>query len=60
MAIYNAQEFGEAKEESMIDNLTGLYNRRYFVDVLKNDLIKQVQKEKPLSLVRLEINVFKN
>jgi diguanylate cyclase (GGDEF)-like protein len=60
MAAYNAREFQEAKETGIVDELTNLYNRRYFVDLLKEDLIRDIESKEPLSIVMLDIDDFKH
>lgn len=42
------------------DNLTGLYNHRYFSKMLKLKTEQAVEDKKPLSLIFLDIDYFKN
>jgi len=58
MAIFNAKKFEVVKETAMIDKLTGLYNRRYFGDVLEKEIIKADPKN-PFSVSMLDIDDFK-
>lgn len=60
MAISNLQAYQHAKQDSHVDNLTGLYNRRFFIEVLASKLIPRISKEKPLSLAMIDIDDFKN
>jgi diguanylate cyclase (GGDEF)-like protein len=59
IAIFNAQELSQAKESAMTDKLTGLYNRRYFTELLKESLIKGITQEKPLSIAMIDVDDFK-
>ncbi len=43
-----------------IDNLTDLYNHRYFSKMLKLKTEQAVENKKPLSLIFLDIDYFKN
>ncbi|MBS3130849.1 sensor domain-containing diguanylate cyclase [Candidatus Woesearchaeota archaeon] len=60
MAIYNAQEFEHAKEESVVDNLTGLYNRRHFMAILRDKFMKNASKQNPVSVALMDIDDFKH
>ena len=46
-------------ELSIIDSLTGLYNRRYMVSQLKQLLNRSAQDDSPVSIVALDIDHFK-
>ncbi|MBI5491597.1 MAG: GGDEF domain-containing protein [Deltaproteobacteria bacterium] len=52
----DARRFGEL---SIKDNLTGLFNDRYFYDRLTKDVAKSVRKNSPLSLIFLDLDRFK-
>ena len=45
---------------SITDSLTGLYNRRYFTEVSKHILDLAKRENKPLSVVMIDIDNFKN
>jgi diguanylate cyclase (GGDEF)-like protein len=42
------------------DGLTGLYNHRYFQEVIESELQKSVRYKHPLSLLLIDIDYFKN
>jgi diguanylate cyclase (GGDEF)-like protein len=42
------------------DELTGLYNHRYFQEVIESELDKSVRYKNPLSLLLIDIDSFKN
>lgn len=52
----DAKRFGEL---SIKDNLTGLYNDRYFYDRLTKDVAKALKNGKDLSLLFLDLDHFK-
>jgi len=49
----------EIYQMSVLDSLTGVYNRRYFMDFLERELASAQRHRKPLSLVMLDIDQFK-
>lgn len=59
IAFKNADEYEETKRKSEVDELTGLYNYRYF----EHELFKQMESAKrlkgQLSLILLDIDHFK-
>ena len=58
-----AKELKEANEKlremAYRDGLTGLYNHRYFQDLLDNELNRAVRYKKPFSLIMLDLDHFK-
>ncbi|MFO7736139.1 MAG: GGDEF domain-containing protein [bacterium] len=59
-ALENIEMFEEKMEDSNIDGLTHLYNRRYLQDKLPEEFQKAVRNRHPLSAVMLDIDKFKN
>ena len=54
------KELGIAlREQALRDPLTGLYNRRYMEEALQQELAKAIRKEKPLSVVMLDLDNLK-
>lgn len=47
-------------EMANTDILTGLYNHRYFQEMLKEYFLKGVSEKNPLSLIIMDIDYFKN
>lgn len=41
------------------DSLTGAWNKRYVLDILKRELRRRIRTERPLSLIMLDIDHFK-
>ncbi|MDI6800117.1 MAG: diguanylate cyclase [Actinomycetota bacterium] len=60
VAIDNAQLHKEAKTLTMTDDLTGLFNFRYFQDQLKKELARSNRYKRPVSLIILDIDRFKH
>lgn len=59
-ALENIELFEEKMEDSNIDGLTHLYNRRYLQDKLPEEFQKAVRNRNPLSAIMLDIDKFKN
>ena len=49
----------ELKKLSSLDGLTGVFNRRYFNERLREEWDKHALKNEPLSLIMLDIDYFK-
>jgi two-component system, cell cycle response regulator len=49
----------EIYQLSVLDGLTGVYNRRYFIDFLERELASAHRHLNPLTLVMLDIDEFK-
>jgi len=50
----------QLREQAIRDDLTGVYNRRHFVEVADNELERARRQGASLSLVMLDIDHFKN
>jgi diguanylate cyclase (GGDEF)-like protein len=48
------------KELSITDDLTGLYNRRYFNQRFEREVLRAKRYRRPLSLLMIDIDFFKN
>jgi diguanylate cyclase (GGDEF)-like protein len=49
----------ELSRKAITDSLTGLYNRGYFDNALRQELLLARRKERPVSLVMVDIDYFK-
>ncbi|WP_366924520.1 diguanylate cyclase [Metallumcola ferriviriculae] len=58
-AIYNAQMFEYMEKLSYIDDLTGLFNHRYFQQELSDTIASAYNINKPVSLLMIDIDHFK-
>jgi len=52
--------FQHTKELSITDDLTGLYNRRYFNQRFDREVIRAKRYRRPLSILMVDIDYFKN
>jgi len=59
VAIENAQLLEKLNELSVTDELTGLYNRRHFYEVLDNEAARTQRYGHPFSLVIIDLDGFK-
>lgn len=60
IAIENALLFEEKTRLAITDELTGLYNHRYFYQVLEGEIKRAQRYKRPLSLIMADIDYFKN
>jgi diguanylate cyclase (GGDEF)-like protein len=49
----------QLQEQAVRDSLTGLYNRRYLVEMLERELVRAGREKTPVSLVMIDIDNFK-
>jgi diguanylate cyclase (GGDEF)-like protein len=59
LALGNARLRETLRRQSVLDPLTGLFNRRHFDAALKRELARARRKEVPVSLVLVDIDHFK-
>lgn len=60
MAIANVKLRDELQDQSTRDPLTGLYNRRYFLDALRREINRAAGQQSNLALIALDADKFKN
>ena len=58
--VKDITEQNKLEQYAQKDHLTGLYNRRYFDDVLYKELKRQNREENDLSLILIDLDHFKN
>lgn len=58
-AIEKAKVYEETKELSMKDELTSLYNRRYFNETLESEFIRAKRYGRTFSIIMVDIDNFK-
>ncbi|MBN1644684.1 diguanylate cyclase [Candidatus Woesearchaeota archaeon] len=58
-SLLNVTKFSQAEKSAITDSLTGLYNRSYFVQSLKSELVRAQKEVKPTSLIIFDIDDFK-
>lgn len=59
IALENARLYEEIKHLSILDELTGVYNRRGFFELGNRELSRTVQSNTPLCAIMLDIDHFK-
>ena len=59
LAIANTRMRDELHNQSIRDPLTGLYNRRHFIEVLRKNIETSKHKGHPVSLVSIDVDHFK-
>lgn len=59
LAIANTRMRDELHNKSIRDPLTGLFNRRHFIDVLRSGLERSQHNGQPISLVSIDVDHFK-
>jgi diguanylate cyclase (GGDEF)-like protein len=59
LSLANLRLREQLREQSVIDSLTGLYNRRFLQESLKRELLRAERQKKPLSAIMLDIDHFK-
>ncbi|NLA68070.1 MAG: diguanylate cyclase [Gammaproteobacteria bacterium] len=59
MAIANLRLRETLRQQSLRDPLTGLFNRRYFEESLRREMLRCERRRLPLSLLVLDIDHFK-
>lgn len=59
LALGNARLRESLRRQSVLDPLTGLFNRRYFEETLRRELARARRMASPLSLVVLDVDHFK-
>ena len=60
VAMENARLFEETKQMAITDGLTGLYNKRFFLDVMQSEVERAKRCEHDLSLIMMDIDNFKH
>jgi diguanylate cyclase (GGDEF)-like protein len=59
IALNRAQQYQHAQHSAMTDALTGLYNKAYFLEALKNEVARSQRSQRPISLVLFDFDNFK-
>ena len=59
VAIENAQLYGQAKQRAHTDELTGLFNHRYFHERLDEEITRSTRFGEIFSLLFLDLDLFK-
>ena len=60
LAVSNVTLRETLRLQSIVDPLTGMFNRRYMDETLKRELLRADRKKTPLALIVLDLDHFKN
>ncbi len=60
VGLSNSRLFRQLGEQAITDELTGIYNRRYYQDRFRRELAFADRSGRPVSLLRLDIDDFKH
>ncbi|MCF6281824.1 MAG: diguanylate cyclase [Candidatus Polarisedimenticolaceae bacterium] len=60
IAMENAQLFEKTKQMAITDGLTGLYNKRFFLEIMHTEVERAKRCEHDLSFIIMDIDNFKN
>lgn len=60
IAIENARLYREMQELAVIDDVTGLYNRRKFFDLGQHEVEKAWSSDQPISAIIMDLDRFKS
>ncbi|MFZ5920324.1 MAG: diguanylate cyclase [Chloroflexota bacterium] len=59
IAVENARLFGRIEQLAIIDSLTGLYNRRHFIELAGTEFQRARRYQRPLALILFDSDHFK-
>jgi diguanylate cyclase (GGDEF)-like protein len=60
IAMENARLFEKTKQMAITDGLTGLYNKRFFLEIMHSEIERAKRCEHDLSFIIMDIDNFKN
>ncbi|HCK65929.1 MAG TPA: hypothetical protein DHW49_06665 [Anaerolineae bacterium] len=60
LVLNNAQLRETLREQSIHDSLTGLFNRRYMEETLKQEMSRAIRNDHSLGIIMIDIDHFKN
>ncbi len=60
IAIENSKLYEETKKKAITDHLTRLYNKAYFMETFRRELIRTEKSKTPISFMILDIDDFKH
>ncbi|MGQ9480151.1 diguanylate cyclase [Chloroflexus sp.] len=59
VALHNAFRFAQVQSQAITDNLTGLANRRHFLQVLHQEMERNRRYHTPVSIAMIDVDHFK-
>jgi len=59
MALHNARLHAEVKAQARTDSLTGLFNRRYFLDLGRREYLRAQRSRSTMTVLMIDLDGFK-
>ena len=59
LALANARLRDQLRDQSVRDPLTGLMNRRWFLDTMRKEIARSAMADRPMSLISIDVDHFK-
>jgi diguanylate cyclase (GGDEF)-like protein len=59
LALENARLYAEQRRLAITDELTGLFNRRYWIELAEREYARARRRQSPLSVTMIDMNGFK-
>jgi diguanylate cyclase (GGDEF)-like protein/PAS domain S-box-containing protein len=59
IAVKNARLYAQVAELATVDTLTGLYNRRHFIELANREILRARRYAEPLSVVMFDLDHYK-
>ncbi len=59
IALENARLYEETRHLSITDSLTGIFNRRHFINLAQREFQRSRRYQRPLSLIMMDLDHFK-
>ncbi|MHC4661069.1 MAG: sensor domain-containing diguanylate cyclase [Planctomycetota bacterium] len=60
LAVQNLRLFHQIEQQSIIDQLTGVFNRRHFDRKLQDEFLRAKRYKRNMSLIVIDLDLFKN
>jgi len=58
MAVENAKQYDKIKQLAITDKLTGMFNRRHFMELLDREVLRSKRSSNPISVAILDVDDF--
>ena len=59
ISIHNAKTHNRVNHQAITDSLTGLFNRRYFEDIMSREILRAGRHKREFSLALVDVDDFK-
>ncbi len=58
IGISNASQYEQIRQLAIVDKLTGVFNRRHFMELLDREIVRSESFDKPISIILIDIDDF--